>query len=66
MFFLNRACEMQVASLSAGKENIYFPDKKIMDYTLNEANNYNKEGIGAKELDAIMRLLDKTDPSYRL
>jgi len=65
MYMLNRACEMQVAALCGGLENIIVPDPKIQEFTEEVANQFNPEGVGQKEFAALLRRLDSIDPSYR-
>jgi len=65
MYMLNRSCEMQVAALCTGIENIIVPDSSIQDFTEDAANNFNPEGVGQKEFAALVRRLDGIDPSYK-
>jgi len=66
MYMLNRACEMQVAALSVGKDNLRLLDKKYQDFTEKTAASFNPEGIGQKEFVALLRKLDSIDQSYKL
>eukprot|EP01114_Cavostelium_apophysatum_P022394 TRINITY_DN8087_c0_g1_i1.p1 TRINITY_DN8087_c0_g1~~TRINITY_DN8087_c0_g1_i1.p1 ORF type:complete len:356 (-),score=68.36 TRINITY_DN8087_c0_g1_i1:51-1094(-) len=66
MFMLNKCCEIQIAALSAGKENLTFPPNDTQEFTQNAAANVNPEGIGEKEFKALLRKLDRIDPSYRM
>lgn len=58
---------MQVAALSCGgKEHLIIPDASIQNFTEKTAANFNPEGVGQKEFAALLRKLDKHDPSYKL
>jgi ribulose-5-phosphate 4-epimerase/fuculose-1-phosphate aldolase len=66
MYMLNRACEMQIAALSGGKQNLLLPTTETMQFTLDEAEKLNsKEGLGQKDFQALIRLLEKTDPTFK-
>lgn len=64
MYMLNRSCEMQIAALSAGRENLIIPDQRILQYTQEAAASFNPEGVGQKEFAALMRRLDSLGSSY--
>ena len=69
MFMLNRACEMQVATMAAvgGDQSRLIPvDPEIVKYSETVHANFNAEGLGYKEFNALKRLLDSKDPSYKL
>jgi len=65
MYMVNRACEMQIAALSSGMDNILWPDIETQKFTEQAAANFNPEGIGYKEFNALLRLLDSKDLSYK-
>jgi ribulose-5-phosphate 4-epimerase/fuculose-1-phosphate aldolase len=61
MFYLNRACEVQIAAQSAGTPLIIPPD----DVCEHAARQQDIEDLGQLEWPAFIRLLDRDDPSYR-
>ena len=64
MFFLERACQMQIAALSAGHDRINWPSKAATD-TVEQQGRYGMQNIGKLEWPALIRKLDRLDPSYR-
>ena len=64
MWLLNRACEVQVASQSLGRlRPIPVP---VLEACVRDALNFNpKFGAGQDAFDAMQRLVDRSDPSYR-
>ncbi|WP_415021897.1 class II aldolase/adducin family protein [Bradyrhizobium sp.] len=64
MFFLEKACAAQVSALSAGYDNIHFPQEAAMDTVARQTATSNQP-IGALEWSALIRGLDLRDPSYR-
>jgi hypothetical protein len=65
MYMLNRSCEMQVAAVSGGLENLHMPTESSVKFTTEAAAAFNPEGIGQKEFNALLRMLDSIDSSYR-
>ena len=77
MFNLNRACEMQVAALTVGIENVVPISKEIAEFSEQTSSNLNpglygglfysleSEGFGVREFNALLRGLDSVDPSFR-
>ena len=63
MFYLDRACEIQVAALSGGSELIY-PSPEVQEKTARQ-HEMDNEPIGDLEWAAHIRMLDREDPSYR-
>ena len=67
LYRLERACQIQIDAAAAGTLNL-IPDELARqsgrDTDKFSARNSNA-GIGAIEFTALMRKLDKTDPSYR-
>jgi ribulose-5-phosphate 4-epimerase/fuculose-1-phosphate aldolase len=63
MFFLERACQMQIAALAGGAELNLLPQSMCDRVYEQVAKGYSRMG----ELDwpPLLRLLDKEDPSYR-
>ena len=64
MWLLNRACEVQVASQALGRlRPIPVP---VLEACVRDALNFNpKFGAGQDAFDAMQRLVDRADPSYR-
>jgi ribulose-5-phosphate 4-epimerase/fuculose-1-phosphate aldolase len=63
MFYLDRACEIQVAALAGGSELIY-PSTDVQEKTARQ-HEMDNEPIGDMEWAAHIRMLDREDPSYR-
>ncbi|MDT2005352.1 class II aldolase/adducin family protein [Rhodococcus opacus] len=73
MFYLERACEMQVAAQSTGQELIV-PSPEVCEHTARQLNNENRVG-GTDDHDnsdnwdlawaALLRLVDRIAPDYR-
>jgi ribulose-5-phosphate 4-epimerase/fuculose-1-phosphate aldolase len=63
MFYLERACEIQVAALAGGTELI-FPSPEICEKTAQQYES-GEEPLGELEWAAHLRVLDRIDPSYR-
>lgn len=63
MMFLERACQIQVAALAGGSQVIY-PSKEVCERTCGQ---FALDGQHVQERDwlALIRLLDRLDPSYR-
>ena len=64
MWLLNRACEVQLASMSMGK-TLNIPDS-ILERCARDTPLFNpKYGSGRDAVAAFERLMDKKDPSYK-
>ena len=65
MWLVQRACEVQLATLSMGRARaIPVP---VMERCVADALNFNpKYGAGQDGFDAMQRLIDREDPGYRL
>jgi ribulose-5-phosphate 4-epimerase/fuculose-1-phosphate aldolase len=63
MFYLERACEIQIATLSTGRELI-LPAPEVCEKVARQYEN-DEEPAGTREWRALLRQLDRTDPSYR-
>ena len=63
MLFLERACQIQIAALSGGSEVIH-PSQEVCKRT---SGQFAGDGQWVQERDwlALIRLLDRIDPSYR-
>ncbi|WP_322884407.1 class II aldolase/adducin family protein (plasmid) [Sinorhizobium medicae] len=65
MYYLNLACEIQVATLSMNRE-IKLPDVSVRSRVAEQADIVSfDDGDLALEWDAHLRLLDRIDRSYR-
>jgi ribulose-5-phosphate 4-epimerase/fuculose-1-phosphate aldolase len=64
MFFLERACQMQIAALSAGYERVNWPPQAAID-TVEQQGKRGMDKAGSLEWPALLRKLDRIDPSYR-
>jgi ribulose-5-phosphate 4-epimerase/fuculose-1-phosphate aldolase len=64
MWLVNRACEVQLASQSMGKTRaIAVP---VLEGCVRDSLNFNpKFGGGQDAFDALQRIVDRIDPSYR-
>jgi ribulose-5-phosphate 4-epimerase/fuculose-1-phosphate aldolase len=65
MYYLNLACDVQVATLSAGAE-LVMPSREVCEKTAAQYDRGNlDDGEIGLEWAAHLRLLDTIDPSYR-
>ena len=65
MFTLERACEMQVAALSGGRA-LSIPSEEVQEVVSRQTREGNSaDGPGALAWPALLRMLDRADPSYR-
>jgi len=64
MWLLNRACEVQIATRSIGEPlSIAQP---VLEACVRDSMNFDpKYGAGQDAFDALQRLVDRIDPSYR-
>jgi ribulose-5-phosphate 4-epimerase/fuculose-1-phosphate aldolase len=63
MFYLERACQMQIAALSGGAElNLL---SKSMQERVHQQVTTGSAGVGERDWPALLRLLDREDPSYK-
>jgi ribulose-5-phosphate 4-epimerase/fuculose-1-phosphate aldolase len=61
MFYLNRACEVQITAQSTG-ESLVIPSPEVCEHS---AMQQDVDDLGQLEWPALIRLLDRDDPSYR-
>jgi hypothetical protein len=61
MHYLERACRVQIAVLSTGRE-ISLPPPEVREKA---AGQYRDFWPGTYEWPALVRLMDKVDPSFR-
>ncbi len=65
LFFLERACTMQVKALAVGRDGVNMPNQGVAEKTAGQARFANANGIGNLAWPALMRKLDRVDPSFR-
>lgn len=63
MYYLERACEIQIAALS-GKSEIIIPPPHVFQRTCEQFAN-DSSFVKGRDWQALLRLLDRTDPSYK-
>jgi ribulose-5-phosphate 4-epimerase/fuculose-1-phosphate aldolase len=63
MFFVERACQMQIAAQSGGAELILM--SKAMQERVHQQVTSGASGWGERDWPALLRLLDREDPSYK-
>jgi ribulose-5-phosphate 4-epimerase/fuculose-1-phosphate aldolase len=61
MFYLDRSCEVQITAQSAG-DKLIIPPTVVCEHS---AVQQNVEDMGQLEWPALIRMLDREDPSYR-
>jgi len=64
IFKLERACQVQVAALSCNVE-LSMPPKKVVEDSYRMYLPQTRRPFGVLEWPALLRKLDKIDPSYR-
>jgi ribulose-5-phosphate 4-epimerase/fuculose-1-phosphate aldolase len=64
LFFLERACTMQVRALSGGVK-LNMPDQGVPEKTADQGKFGSRGGIGNLSWPALLRTLDRKDRSYR-
>jgi ribulose-5-phosphate 4-epimerase/fuculose-1-phosphate aldolase len=64
MFYLERACEIQIAALAGGSELI-LPSPEVCEKTARQNEGENDAPAGDQEWAAHIRVLDREDQSYR-
>ena len=64
MFRLERACQLQVMTLSCNTE-IQLPPQEIVDQTWHQFQPKVRRPFGLLEWPSLLRKLDRADPSYR-
>lgn len=63
MFFLERACQIQVALL-AGDRPLTWPAPQVCEHTASQFDQ-DSNFLQNRDWNALLRLLDRTDPSYK-
>jgi len=64
MYRLERACQLQVTTLSCNTETRY-PPREVIEYTNHQMTPGVRRRTGLLEWPALLRKLDRSDPSYR-
>lgn len=64
MYRLERACQLQVTALSCNTE-LQLPPQEVVKYTNEQMRSGNRRRYGLLEWPAMLRKLDRIDPSYR-
>ncbi len=66
LYFLERACEAQVHMLAAGRDNLNDPPAGVDAKVAGQASPESLDGLAGKlAWPALLRKLDRLDPSYR-
>jgi len=65
MYILDKACEIQVKALSAGFENLIIPSKESLERNVKFLEHVGPQ-YGLLEFEAIIRLMESKDPSFKL
>ena len=64
MWLLNRACQVQMATLSMGKPRAIL--QPVLENCVRDSLNFDpKYGAGQDAFDALQRIVDRIDPTYR-
>lgn len=68
IYFIERACEMQVATLSSSGGEFYPTEESVQDKVAEQGRDDNiaKHGANLLAWPALIRRLDRLDPSYKL
>lgn len=64
MYRLERACQVQVTTLSCNTE-LQFPPNEVVQYSNEQMRSGNRRRYGLLEWPALLRKLDKVDTSYK-
>ena len=65
MFFLERACSMQVRALTAGRENMIIPSQEVQDVVRGQANPEGTKTLANMlAWPGLLRKLDRESPGY--
>ena len=64
MFRLERACQLQVTALSCNTE-LQYPPEEVVKYSNEQMRSGNRRRYGLLEWPAMLRKLDRIDPSYQ-
>ena len=65
MFFLERACSMQVRALTAGRENMIIPSQDVQDVVKSQSNPEGTKTLANMlAWPGLLRKLDRESPGY--
>lgn len=64
MYRLERACQVQVTALSCNAE-LQLPPNEVVKYSNEQMRSGNRRRYGLLEWPALLRKLDRADPSYK-
>jgi len=64
MYRLERACQLQVTALSCNTE-LQYPPEEVVKYSNEQMRSGNRRRYGLLEWPAMLRKLDRIDPSYQ-
>lgn len=65
MFFLERACAMQVGALTAGRQNVIIPGQSVQDVVKSQANPQGTKTLANMlAWPGLLRRLDRENPGY--
>ena len=64
LFFLERACTMQIKAMAGGAK-LSIPSQEVQDIVTEQGRFSDSNGIGNLAWPALLRTLDRIDPSYR-
>ena len=65
LYRLERACQVQLDAMAAGR--LHLIDPEVVAHSNRETDRFleSEAGVGELEFQALMRRLDRIDPSYR-
>jgi ribulose-5-phosphate 4-epimerase/fuculose-1-phosphate aldolase len=67
MWRLDRACQVQIAAQAGGR--LHVPSKEVCEQSQSMGDAFltdrGNQALGRLEFDALVRLIDRKDPSYR-
>ena len=65
MFFLERACSMQVRALTAGREGVLLANEEVQDVVRGQANPEGTKTLANRlAWPGLLRKLDRENPGY--
>ncbi len=62
-YFLEQACKVQCAALGSGQK-VVIPPKKVCEQAAQDVRNFEPD-FGLRDWAALLRKLDRTDPTYK-
>ncbi|HUX78248.1 MAG TPA: class II aldolase/adducin family protein [Alphaproteobacteria bacterium] len=62
-YFLEQACKVQCAALR-GEQKVVIPPKKVCEQAAQDVRNFEPD-FGLRDWTAVIRKLDRTDPTYK-